>query len=79
MLHVNDLVFRIGGRTLFDGATVAVPEGHKAGLVGRNGAGKTTFFRIVAGELPVDGGSVRVRRGARIGTVAQEAPGGPRG
>jgi len=77
MLHVNDLVFRIGGRTLFDGATVAVPEGHKAGLVGRNGAGKTTFFRIVAGELPVDGGSVRVRRGARIGTVAQEAPGGP--
>jgi len=77
MLHVNDLVFRIGGRTLFDGATVAVPEGHKAGLVGRNGAGKTTFFRIVAGKLLVDGGSVRARRSARIGTVAQEAPSGP--
>ena len=76
MLHVNDLVYRIGGRTLFDGATVHVPAGHRVGLVGRNGAGKTTLFRLILGQLTADGGTVNVRKGMRVGTVAQEAPGG---
>jgi ATP-binding cassette subfamily F protein 3 len=76
MLHINDLVYRIGGRTLFDGATVHVPAGHRVGLVGRNGAGKTTLFRQILGEAHPDGGSVNLRRGMRVGTVAQEAPGG---
>ncbi|MEL7416627.1 MAG: ABC-F family ATP-binding cassette domain-containing protein, partial [Pseudomonadota bacterium] len=43
-------------------------------LVGRNGSGKTTLFRLIRGELSLDGGSVEVARGARIGGVAQEAP-----
>jgi len=76
MLHVNDLVYRIGGRTLFDGATLHVPAGHKMGLVGRNGTGKTTLFKLILGELSPDDGAVRVRKGMRVGTVAQEAPGG---
>ena len=76
MLHVNDLTYRIGGRTLFDQATVHVPAGHKVGLVGRNGTGKTTLFRLIAGEIHADGGSVSVRPRARVGRVAQEAPGG---
>ena len=76
MLHINDLTYRIGERTLFDQATVALSQGHKVGLVGRNGTGKTTLFRLILGELSVDGGSVRARKGARVGTVAQEAPGG---
>ena len=41
MLHVNDLTFRIEGRTLFDQATFALPAKAKMGLVGRNGTGKT--------------------------------------
>jgi ATP-binding cassette subfamily F protein 3 len=76
MLHINDLVFRIGGRTLFDGATLHVAAGQRVGLVGRNGSGKTTLFRLIQGELPSDGGSVTVRSRARIGVVAQEAPDG---
>jgi len=76
MLHINDLVYRIGGRTLFDGATLHVPAGHKMGLVGRNGTGKTTLFKLILGELSPDDGAVRVRKGMRVGTVAQEAPGG---
>ena len=51
MLHINDLVYRIGGRTLFDGATVSVPKGHRVGLVGRNGTGKTTLFKLILSEL----------------------------
>jgi len=77
MLHINDLVYRIGGRILFDGATLHVPAGHKFGLVGRNGTGKTTLFKLILGELHPDAGAVRVRKGMRVGTVAQEAPGGP--
>ncbi|WP_374331832.1 ATP-binding cassette domain-containing protein, partial [Aestuariivirga sp.] len=76
MLHINGLTYRIGGRLLLEDASVAVPEGHKVGIVGRNGVGKSTLFRLILGELPSEGGSITLPRNARIGTVAQEAPGG---
>ncbi|MBT4934984.1 MAG: ABC-F family ATP-binding cassette domain-containing protein, partial [Rhodospirillaceae bacterium] len=68
MLHINDLTYRIGGRVLFDAASVALPAGHKAGLVGRNGTGKTTLFNLILGELHPDDGSTSIRKNARIGT-----------
>jgi ATP-binding cassette subfamily F protein 3 len=76
MLHINDLTYRIEGRLIFDGATAGIPTGHKVGLVGRNGAGKTTLLKIIAGDLAPDMGSITVPRAARVGHVAQEAPGG---
>ncbi len=76
MLHINGLTFRIGGRMLIEDATVAIPEGHKVGLAGRNGVGKSTLLKLILGELHSEAGSVTVPRNARIGTVAQEAPGG---
>ncbi len=75
MLHINELTYRIEGRILFDDATVGLPTGHKVGLVGRNGAGKTTLLKIISGDIGADKGSVTVPRSARIGYVAQEAPG----
>ena len=76
MLHINDLTYRIEGKPILDGATVAIPTGHKAGLVGRNGAGKSTLLRLIVGEIAPDDGSISTLRDARIGYVAQEAPGG---
>ena len=76
MLHINDLSYRIEGRPLFEGATAGIPTGHKVGLVGRNGTGKTTLLKIICGDLTPDLGSVTVPRSARIGHIAQEAPGG---
>ncbi len=76
MLHINNLTFRIGGRILIDDASVAIPEGHKVGLAGRNGVGKSTLLKLIIGELHSESGSVSVPRNAKIGTVAQEAPGG---
>jgi ATP-binding cassette subfamily F protein 3 len=77
MLHINDLTYRIEGRLILDRATAGIPARHKVGLVGRNGTGKTTLLRLIAGELHPDDGGIRVPRATRIGTVAQEAPGGP--
>ena len=77
MLQISGLTYRIGGRVLLDHATVSVAKGRKVGLVGRNGAGKTTLFRLITGEISPDDGEVSVLGRARVGTVAQEAPGGP--
>lgn len=75
MLHINDLTYRIEGRTLLDGATVAIPSGHKVGMVGRNGTGKTTLLRLIAGEIVPDDGSITQPKNHRLGWVTQEAPG----
>ncbi len=76
MLHINDLTYRIEGRLILDAATAGIPEGHKVGLVGRNGTGKTTLLKLIIGELHADAGAVSIPKNARIGHVAQEAPGG---
>ena len=75
MLTITDLTLRIAGRTLLDNASVTVPSGARAGLVGRNGTGKTTLFRAITGDLQSDTGSVAIPKGLRLGQVAQEAPG----
>ncbi len=77
MLHINDLTYRIGGRLLFDKATAGIPEGYKVGLVGRNGTGKSTLLRLIAGEISPDGGTIGFPKNARLGYLTQEAPGGP--
>ena len=76
MLSISDLTYRIGGRVLLDHAAVAIPAGHKVGLVGRNGTGKSTLLKLILGELAAESGGASIPRNARIGTVAQEAPGG---
>ncbi|MHA1114250.1 MAG: ABC-F family ATP-binding cassette domain-containing protein, partial [Alphaproteobacteria bacterium] len=77
MLHINDLIYRVGGRVLFDAATLALRPGEKVGLVGPNGAGKTTLLRLIEGKIETDSGRIAMRRGMRRATVAQEAPDGP--
>ncbi|MGE0280257.1 MAG: ABC-F family ATP-binding cassette domain-containing protein [Rhizobiaceae bacterium] len=75
MLTINDLSLRIAGRLLIENASLSLPAGTKAGLVGRNGTGKTTLFRAITGELASETGSISLPKNTRIGQVAQEAPG----
>lgn len=77
MLHINDITYRIGDRLLFEEATVAIPAGHKVGLVGRNGAGKSTLLRMILKEIGPESGEINVQQTAKVGHVGQEAPGGP--
>ncbi|WP_108858820.1 ABC-F family ATP-binding cassette domain-containing protein [Ruegeria sp. Alg231-54] len=74
MLRIQDITYAVEGRPLFDGASATIPDGHKVGLVGRNGTGKTTLFRLIRGELALESGNINVPKRARIGGVAQEVP-----
>ena len=76
MLTLNAITVRLGGRTILDGATASLPPGSRVGLIGRNGAGKSTMVKVIAGLLEPDGGSADMPRGSRIGYIAQEAPHG---
>ena len=76
VLTIRDLSLRIAGRLLLDQANLVVDPGRKVGLVGRNGAGKSTMLKAITGDLAPDGGEIRLAQRARMGHVAQEAPGG---
>jgi ATP-binding cassette subfamily F protein 3 len=74
MLTLTDLHFAIEGKPLIEGAALSIPQGHKVGLVGRNGTGKTTLFRLLNGELEPDQGTIHMPQGLNIGGMAQETP-----
>ncbi len=74
MLRIDNITYAVEGRPLFDGASATIPDGHKVGLVGRNGTGKTTLFRLIRGELSLESGNISLPKRARIGGVAQEVP-----
>ena len=77
MLQIDDLVFNAWGRRFFDRASVLLPPTAKVGLVGRNGVGKSTLFKLILGELQPDGGEIGLPRRARVAAVSQEHPATP--
>ena len=77
MLELRDITLTVEGKRLLEGASARIPAGSRVGIVGRNGCGKTTLFRLIRGEIDPESGDISVPRGARIGGVAQEAPAGP--
>jgi ABC transport system ATP-binding/permease protein len=72
VLDVRDLSKSHGARKLFQEVSFSVAEGEKIGLIGRNGTGKSTLFRILAGEEGPDAGTVALRRGLRVGILSQD-------
>ena len=75
MIKLHDISYSVEGRPLLENASATIPAGHKVGLIGRNGTGKTTLFRLIRGELSLETGLIELPRQARIGGVAQEVPG----
>jgi ATP-binding cassette subfamily F protein uup len=67
----TELTVRYGPHTVLDRATIAIEEGDRVGLVGRNGCGKSTFLRIAAGDLAPDGGGFTRRRDLITGYLPQ--------
>src|SRR5690349_11346317 len=74
MLNFNDVTLRRGPRKLLDDLNFTIYPGWRAGVVGRNGTGKSTLFAALLGELQSDHGNVSIPKSISIATVAQETP-----
>jgi ATP-binding cassette subfamily F protein 3 len=77
MLSITDLSIRLAGRLLIDQSSVQITPGSRVGMVGRNGTGKSTLFKVIRGELSAEHGTVSLPPRWRVGSLAQEAPNGP--
>ncbi|MBJ26832.1 MAG: glycosyl transferase family 1 [Alphaproteobacteria bacterium] len=76
MLHINELTHGFGPRLIFNKVSTYIPKGHKVGVVGSNGTGKSTLFRLISREISPDSGNIKITGKYRLGLVSQEAPSG---
>jgi ATP-binding cassette, subfamily F, member 3 len=71
VIRVEGLKKAYGDHVVFPGVDLTVRRGEKIGIIGVNGAGKTTLLRMLAGELPHDGGAIKIGSGVEVGYYAQ--------
>ena len=74
MILIKNLSLRRGAKVVLDGASATLNPGEKVGLVGRNGAGKSSLFALLNGSLHEDGGELSVPQQWRRAEVAQDMP-----
>jgi ATP-binding cassette subfamily F protein 3 len=72
LLAATNLKFAHGIRTILDGVSISIEAGERIGVVGRNGTGKSTLLKILAGLIPADSGDVGLSRGTRVGYLQQD-------
>jgi len=70
-IRIEGLKKAYGDHVVFPGIDLTVKRGEKIGIIGVNGAGKTTLLRMIAGELPHDGGQIKLGSGIKVGYYAQ--------
>ncbi len=74
LVSCRDLRVAFGGRPLLDGVDLHLHRGERVGLLGRNGEGKSTFLKVLAGEMAPDAGEVHLESGTRVALLAQRVP-----
>ena len=74
MITLKNVTLRRGAKVLLDNASITLNPGEKVGLVGRNGAGKSSMFALLDGSLHEDAGDYSVPSQWRMGQVAQDMP-----
>lgn len=72
MIDIQNLSFHFGLRTLFEDTSVMIQDGQKVGLVGPNGCGKSTLFKLIEGKFSPDGGKIVISHNTQIASVAQD-------
>ena len=71
MIQVNDVTLRFGKRTLFEGVNIKFTKGNCYGLIGANGAGKSTFLKLLSGEIETTHGEIVISKGERVAVLKQ--------
>src|SRR5262249_17873086 len=77
MIEIDDVSLRVAGKLLLERASARIADRSRVGLVGRNGVGKTTLFRAIAGDVALEHGNIALPGRASVGRLSQEAPDGP--
>ena len=72
MISVNDVTLRLGRKALFEDVNIKFTDGGCYGVIGANGAGKSTFLKILSGELETTSGSVTITPGERMSVLEQD-------
>ena len=79
LISLQEISLAFGGPLLFDQLTLHLEPGERVALLGRNGVGKTTLMKVMAGQLGVDRGEIVTSKGIQIAYLAQEIPPDTRG
>ena len=74
LIRLQNIRLAYGAEPLLDGIDLTIDEGERVCLVGRNGEGKSTLLKVIAGQVAADEGEVRRRQGLRVAFVPQEVP-----
>ena len=72
MISANNVTLRLGKRALFEDVNIKFTEGNCYGLIGANGAGKSTFLKILSGALEPSKGDVTMNQGERLSVLSQD-------
>ena len=74
LFSLKDVTLAFGGPSLLEGVSLSVSKGMRAALTGRNGEGKSTLMKVIAGQLAPDSGEIVRAPGLKIAYVSQEVP-----
>ncbi len=74
LVSLRNIALGFGGPTLLDGVNLEIEKAERICLVGRNGTGKSTLFKILMGDLQADDGVIQIGQGIRVSRLAQEVP-----
>ncbi len=74
LISLRNILLDFGGHPLLDGAELTLEPGERVCLIGRNGTGKSSLMKLIAGEIAADGGTIDRRQGLRCARLTQEVP-----
>ena len=72
MISANNVTYRVGKKALFEDVNIKFTEGNCYGLIGANGAGKSTFLKILSGALETTNGDIVITPGQRLSVLEQD-------